>query len=163
VWAIAGDYSHNHQPGRVLKAQLDGRSADIVFELTVEADTWSPSGWGRYHVTLERTGSGAFAGTYTGTFGGEPVKGTASGSFTPSAHRPVGARRAAAPGRHPRIPFRAGDLPALRRKAETPLGRALVGGVNGAMGPGLRDQLTRHQKPANQARGSWRSSGDPLR
>ncbi len=67
-------------------------------------------------------------------------------------HVPVAGHVAVAPGEYPRLLFRRGDLPALRAKAETPEGRAILQRLrrllDGADGTGMAP----HFNPATDAR-----------
>jgi hypothetical protein len=98
----------------------------------------------RYHyrVTLKKESDGRFAGTYTGKFRGADIQGPAEAAIKPARQMAAG-YVPLQPGEHPRLLFRKADMPALRKKAETPFGKlALEKLPDSAAGLALRYQLT---------------------
>ena len=79
-------------------------------------------------------------GNFTGTCRGREVAGNVVGRLAEPA-LPAGFTPAV-PGEHPRLLFRRGDLPGLKKKLDSPLGKALVPLLTDAMGLALKYQLT---------------------
>ena len=152
VWGIAGNFSNNHQPGRVLKGKVTDQRIDITLEMTFLPDRWCPGGWAVYTMKLKRTRDGRFEGKYTGKVRRVPVKGRAVGLIRPARRRPKPPRGPARPGEHPRILFRKQDLPGLRKKARTAFGKAALAKLTGAVGLGVKYQLTGDRGLAEQVK-----------
>ncbi len=110
--------------GRVETASDDGDALRFSIRMGIAEDPWIMGGYGEYEVTLKRNEGGGFEGAYTGKYHGLDISGRATASLKPArppiaeGFRPVG------PHEHPRILFRAYELPALRARLGTPFGRA---------------------------------------
>ena len=82
------------------------------------------------------------------------VAGTASAARDADAGpwpAPVKGFVAPKPGEHPRLFFRQGDLPELRRRAKTPEGKAVIARLRETLGGGLT--MPEHQNPMTSAYG----------
>lgn len=134
-WALGmgADYNRGLHRGRITGALGDGQ---LQIELDVTGYAWVPGGRARYDLQLAPTDApDTYAGTYTGRFetvpgGGRPIgvaeiAGDVTVTLSPPQQAPANFI-APAPNEHPRLLFRKADLPALRAKAQTPLGKALV-------------------------------------
>jgi len=112
--------------GTIVSASMDGNAIALKIAMTVNPDPWVKGGRGEYTVNLTRDGD-KVAGTYTGTFEGMEVKGAARGKVRLGRWpAPVPGYVPLKPGEHPRLMFRASDLPALREKAKTADGKAML-------------------------------------
>ena len=85
-------------------------------------DSWIPAHYCDYEVlvTFETAG---ITGTFSGRHGQQAVSGAVSGRFLPVREQH---RDPAAAGEHPRLLFRAADLPDLRAKLQTEFGQAAM-------------------------------------
>ena len=112
-----------------------GDGGKITVKLTLNKDKWWPPspGSAEYQIELERRGD-AYAGSFSGTLaftGGEgpvktDVKGKVSGKVYPLWTLPPAGFKKLEPGEHPRLLFRKGDLPMLKKRLETPEGKAIM-------------------------------------
>ncbi|MBM4019147.1 MAG: hypothetical protein FJ288_12610 [Planctomycetes bacterium] len=155
VWGIAGDVTNSPHTGRVAGGALTDSGGELAIEMNIAGDAFTRESGGRarYKVTLARNAAGSLEGNYDGTYRDVPVKGWAAAFVQP----PCEARAApnfvpAKPGEHPRILFRAADLPRLREKTETPFGQAAMARMTDIIGLGIRYQLTGDRKLADEAR-----------
>ena len=150
LWVTAGNYNRNDHAGRVDSAKVSDQA--MAFDLTViiKGDAWVPGGRMHVHAELAKQADGSFEGTYRGATRGVPIEGRAEASLvppTPLLHDPAG------PAEHPRLLFRKADLPALRKRAQTPLGRlALAKMDNSAAGSAFRYAMTGDASLAADAR-----------
>jgi len=148
AYGTARDLNANVHAARVSDATLtDGRLA-LTLDVTVHGDS---GGFGRYTVTTERGEGGTYRGRFEGTFRGVAVEGDALAELLPPTDVVEGFRGPPEPGEHPRILFRRADLPALRAKAKTPLGKAALDAMTGPVALGIKYQLTADQSLAQQA------------
>ena len=153
VWGTAGDYGKSCHHGRVVRAKVTEQRIEMLVVMNIMADSWTRGSEGRakYAVELLLNKDGSLSGTYAGTFHGAAVEGKADGYVKP-AYEHVGAYPAAQPGEHPRILFRAEELPALRAKARTAFGRAALAKMSDAAGLALKYQLTEDRQYAERAK-----------
>ena len=126
--------------------------------MDVWRDNWISGGAARYDVKLTRIGD-QLAGTYSGVFAATPpldpfsTKGKVTGIVLPPEvtdpqWKPF------EPGEHPRMLFRTPQLPALREKAKTPFGLAMIQKIkaNGdAVSLGFLYQMTGDKEYAERA------------
>lgn len=151
-FAIAGNFNANVHAGRVVEATVEPDSVRLLLEINFRGDPYVPGGRGTFDVALRRQSDGQLAGTFEGKFRGVDRKGVAVALVhPPRPPRPTGFVPPA-PGEHPRILFRKTDLPALREKAKTAFGKAMLDRFVGAAGAGMRYQLTGEQRFADEAR-----------
>ncbi|MGD0900586.1 MAG: hypothetical protein ABR915_22360, partial [Thermoguttaceae bacterium] len=152
VWGVESDSRHaTLHTGRVRKAAIDAKQATL--DVAMEGKKAS-----RIQVNLARAADGRLSGTYTVTTPAGANTGSADGRIKPLRPPLPAGYVPVKPGEHPRILFRACDLPALREKAKSPLGQALVAKMGNekavdAIGAGIRWQLTRDPAFAELARG----------
>jgi len=134
----------------------------LAVDVTVNPDPWVKGGEARYVLELERDGP-KVSGSFAGTFKGREVKGPVAGTIR--AHpwpKPDSTYSMHAPGEHPRLIFRKSDLPALRARAKTPEGKALLARLDAVlaqpwtlwhpMGYAFKYQITGDEKWAVKAR-----------
>lgn len=151
-FAVAGNLNPNLHAGRVVEAAVEADSVRLKLEINFRGDPYVPGGRGTFDVALQRGDDGRLAGTYAGKFRGVERRGEAVGLVQPTRPSPPVGFSPVAPGEHPRILFRKADLPALRDKANTPFGKAMLDRFVGAAGAGMRYQLTGEQRFADEAR-----------
>ncbi|MEI7767404.1 MAG: hypothetical protein WCJ97_08210 [Phycisphaerae bacterium] len=160
VVGIARNYNVGIHMGRVAESNVTATGLDFVLEIKVEGDAWMPSGRASYKVSLTRAPDGALTGTYTGTFRDRPYAGRAFGRVRPP-QTVVPGFVPVQPGEHPRILFRKTDLPALRQRAQTELGKLCLermgsekggDGDGDAIGMGVRYQISGDKAWAEKAK-----------
>ncbi|MFO8013222.1 MAG: hypothetical protein R6X20_07945 [Phycisphaerae bacterium] len=148
VYGVARDFAEDVHAGRVTEGRLTDEALTLSLAMTVlRGRLRLPAA---FEVDLERAGDGLYRGRYTGTFRGADVRGEATAEVLPSHRRPPADFEPVAPGEHPRLLFRRSDLDALRRKAETPFGKAALAGMDGPVGLAVRYQLTGEEDLARQ-------------
>ena len=147
VWAIN---SEDRKPlpinGRVADAEVGEQR--IALDLQMRLSGVSP-----LRIELKRSGD-QLSGTYRLTRDGRTVEGRADGRIKPRRPALPAGFKPVEPGERPRILFRRSDLPALREKMKTPLGKAAfdaMGRDYDAIGAGVKYQLTGDRKFAEQA------------
>ena len=125
VWGYAVWFGRAHHVGRVTAMDRRGDRTRLAVDLTLGDGLRVPGGPADYRIDLARVGN-AFTGTYTGTVVGRKVQGKATarmmGLLVRGSPGFVGLRA----GEHPRLIFRKGDLPALRKRMATPEGKAIL-------------------------------------
>lgn len=170
-------YSWQDHEGKVIEAVEEGETIRLTLQMTIHADPWVTGGTARYTLELKRDGNalaGTFEGVYTKAESTRPSHNDGPPGDRPCKGRVVGAIRADlwptvvegitpfAPGEHPRMIFRKGDLPELRRRAQTPQGKAILARLERMLaekeslwhgyGYGLMYQLTGDAKWAEAAK-----------
>ena len=161
--------------GRVVEVRETGDGLHLVVDVTIHDDPWIQGGRARLTLDLQKTDT-AFAGTFAGQYvrardgGAGPagtfdVKGKVSGSIRaapwPAA---VGGHVPLEAGEHPRMLFRKADVPALRKRMQTPEGRVILERLRSLLaedegtwhgyGYGLMHQLTGEKAWADKAK-AW--------
>jgi len=152
VWGVAGNFNRSVHWGRVTEGRVADDAISLALAMSIIRDQYVGGGRAAYTVELKRTAAGSFEGTFTGTFKGQAVKGRAEATALPQRKPSAPDFVPARPGEHPRVLFRTGDLPALRKKAETDLGKAAISKMTDGIGLGIRYQLTGDRKFADEAR-----------
>jgi len=150
VWATAGNYNRHEHTGRVNAAQVSDKAIELELALTLKGDPWVSGGPLQVAVDLDRKPDGSCVGTYRGTKGEIPIEGNAWAAVLP---RPVQYTAAVQGDEHPRLLFRAGDLPALRKRAKTKFGQLALAKMNdSAAGSAFRFAITGDNTLAADAR-----------
>ncbi|MGB2820010.1 MAG: hypothetical protein WBF17_03455, partial [Phycisphaerae bacterium] len=169
-------YNWMDDEGAVAEVREDGGRINLVVDMTIHPDHWTSGGKLQAVIDVVREGD-RLAGTFTGFFdkaetdaagpaGKKATKGAVTGRVRPKLWpSPVeGHPGPAKPGEHPRLLFRAGDLPGVKARLELPEGKAMfailerVAGDGSKMGTwhgyafGLLHQLTGEAKWAELAR-----------
>ena len=152
AWGIARSFNVAHHTGRVAAGSVDGDSIKLTLEMLINGDAWVPGGRAKYEVALRRISDDRFEGTFEGTFRGVDVQGKAEATLSPPQKKAVKDFVPLQPGEHPRILFRRHELPALRARAKTPLGKAALTKMeDGPVGLGVKYQITGDEKLAMRA------------
>ena len=165
VWGYAIGFNKADHEGELVSADGD----KLVVKMTLCKDPWGPSspGSAEYTITLKRQGDrfrGDFVGTvaYPGREGPvrNDVKGEVAGRLYPLWTGPAPGFRPLGPNEHPRLIFRKSDLPMLKKRMETPEGKAIMQRLLSQ----LPRQHARHDKnklffPAGYAL-AWQLTGD---
>ena len=165
VWGFAIGFNKADHEGELT---VDGDN--LTVKLVLSKDPWGhPAGpaSAEYHIALKRE-EGAFGGDFTGTVeytGREgavktDVKGKVVGKVYPLWTEPAPAFKPLGPNEPPRLIFRKSDLPELRKRLETPEGKAIMARFLSQ----LPKQHARHDKnkpffPAGYAL-AWQLTGD---
>ncbi len=153
VYGLSRDYNMATHKGAVKEAKVSDKAIAFKLSTDITPDKWVPGGQGEYTVTLTRPTPTTLEGTFKGKFRGTRVEGPVTGHvYAPKRaedHVPLG------PQEHPRLLFRARDLPALREKMKTPFGRAAIEKLKAHGTPaalGLLYQLTGDEAWSRKAR-----------
>jgi hypothetical protein len=151
VWAINADSRRlAFFTGCVTKAEVSSKR--VVLDMLLRFKDVA-----RVHLDMQQKADGTLAGTYTVTSPSETFRGKADGRVKPP-RPPLPARFVPVqPGERPRVLFRRTDLPALKEKLKTPLGRVLFQKMGAeadadAIGAGIKYQLTGRPEFAEKAR-----------
>jgi len=153
AWGIARSFNVAHHVGRVESAEVTGETVKLSLAMLIHGDAWVKGGRAQYDISLKRGEGGALTGEFTGVFRGEAVRGVAYGSISAQREAVVEGVQPVQPGEHPRILFRKHELPALRQRAQTPLGKAALAKMEdgGPVGLGVKHQLTGDEAYAERA------------
>ncbi|MEX2381303.1 MAG: hypothetical protein WD490_02880 [Opitutales bacterium] len=153
VIATAWDYSQHEHRGMLLAWESDGNAFEATLRLSLRGDGWTAGGQVDFQVSGTVDDDQRIHGTYTAKLNTDlnlEYDGTVSGTLQPTAplHRePAGFRE------HPRLLFRADDLPAIRERAATPLGQAVLDQMqNSVAGIAFRYALTGDKAHAEEAK-----------
>jgi len=130
----------------------------LKLKLRIGSDNWVKGGPAEYEVNAIRKGDqfeGTFAGVFTGTPPYDPLdaKGRVTGETRPPQTVAAGYVPFAI-GEHPRTLFRKSELAALRAKAHTPFGQAMIEkikGCNDAVSLAFLYQITGQESYAERA------------
>ncbi len=150
VWGVArsmGNPGLLH--GRVKSATVAADQMRFDLEFEAIADPGLISYVAIYAVDLARK-DGVWRGTYTGVVNQNPVTGVVEASIPPAS--PATGRAPAKSSDHPRVLFRAEDLPALREKAKTPFGQTALAKFDGPLGAAMKYRLLSDPAQAATAR-----------
>jgi len=151
VWAIDADSRRLvFFTGCVTKAEVS--SDRIVLDMLLRT-----RGVARIHLDMKRMADGMLEGTYTVASSSGNVQGKADGRVKPPRPPLPAGFAPVRPGERPRVLFRKTDLPALKRKLKSPLGRVLSKKMGAeadadAIGAGIKYQLTGRREFADEAR-----------
>jgi HEAT repeat protein len=123
-WGYGLYFNKSQYPGRIVKRQADGDKVVLNLEVVVRDDAWVKGGFGEYEVEL-RPGPKGLTGAYRGRYNLKEVSGAVAvhcgeGKLPPPDLLQVDS------GEHPRLLLRKADLPVLRARAQTDLGRRIV-------------------------------------
>ncbi len=147
----------SEHPGIVTDWAVGGDRIRFNLELLAEGDFWVKGAWPAFlTVQLKRGEDGRVTGNYAGTFNGNEVSGNVEGDMLALREAPEGFSRPA-PDEHPRVLFRKQDIPALRKKLDTPLGKAYRRVASDPINLGVLCQLTGEKKYAERAMDSIRA------
>lgn len=124
IWGFAPEFNQADHEGTVQVREVSDR-VSLEIELSVNPDPWSPGGTAEYAIALQLKDN-QIVGTYTGTFNEMAVSGEVSGTRNPDWPKTIPNHIPIAAGEHPRLLFRRYELPAVRQRATTPLGQAIV-------------------------------------
>lgn len=151
VWGCNSD---NRKPslyrGRVRQAQVGNERVALVLQMR-HKDVAS------VEMDLRRLPGDRLQGTYTLNPEGTAIKGRADGRIKPQRPPLPAGIVPAKPGEHPRILLRVSDIPALKEKLKTPLGKSLFDRMGDektadAIGQGLKYVLTGEPQYAEKGR-----------
>ncbi len=152
VWSVGDDDRHmKFLTGCVTKADVS--SERIALEMVVRL---SPVA--RIRLDMKRDAEGGLSGTYRVASRAGTLEGPADGRVKPARPPLPDGFVPVRPGERPRVLFRRSEVPALKAKLATPLGRVLFEKMGDeemgdAIGAGVKYQLTGRQEFADRARG----------
>jgi len=156
AWGTARAFNHNVHQARLSDVTFTQQRLVLELDVSVFGDArGNPPGYASYRVELARAANNEASERYTGKFAGKwrdvEVKGESEATVLPETLPPPRGFKPPQADEHPRILFRKSDLPALRKKATTPLGLAALAAMDGPVGLGLKYQLTGNQTLAREA------------
>ncbi|MCC5789291.1 MAG: hypothetical protein JJT75_06635 [Opitutales bacterium] len=152
VWGISGSFNRSHHTGRVVTSRSEDDTLFLTLEMNIRRDPWVQGGVAVYEVELSPAEKDGYEGHFTGSFRGKEVEGKASGDWLAVKQGGKPGITAAELGEHPRLLFRQEDLPELRKRMDTPLGKAAMERMTNAAGLAFKYQLTGNADYAEQAR-----------
>lgn len=148
----ARGFNHNVLTARLSDVECTDREFRADLDVVVPGDArGNLRGFARYRVALQREAVGKYRGEYQGTWRSGEVAGVAEAVVLPATQPPPKGFHPPRPDEHPRILFRRADLPELRERAETPLGRAALRAMEGPVGLAFQYQLTGNRDYARKA------------
>ena len=124
LWGRAPHHNFAHYEGAASTDRADTKGGRLTVLLAVPTDLVAVGGKADYALEITRTGD-SFAGTYTGKFIEIAVKGAMKGTIGPPGIRRIPGIVRPKPGEHPRLIFRKHELPEMRRRLTTPIGKAI--------------------------------------
>ena len=119
-------YNQGDHFGIVEEADESGANLRLKLVVTIGSDRWVAGGIARYEVNVKRGPGGGLAGTYKGTFKDHELSGRIFGEHRPPRTVRLKGYKPLDPAEHPRLLLRKHQLPGLREKLKTPLGRAYL-------------------------------------
>ncbi|MFP4104585.1 MAG: hypothetical protein ACLFVU_00715 [Phycisphaerae bacterium] len=99
------------------------------------------NGYVFYEMQFKRAKDGSYTGTFKETRGSRTETGTIAAFLLPDQPADAVKREPIASGEYPRLLLRKGDVPALREKAKTPLGKAFIEKAKNSKDPVLLGTL----------------------
>lgn len=121
--AHAPFFNKRYHEGRLLKHR-DGDTTVLTVEVVFHDDAWRKSAYGEYEIQFQPKADG-MPGTYRGHCNYEDVSGRAAVVSWEIPDRAPEVKPIAS-GEYPRMLFRKDDLPKLRQRVRTDLGRRIV-------------------------------------
>jgi len=124
--ALGHNLTHNNGVtfGQVTKGEITDETMEFDMKVAVGRDPWVVGGYGEYTICLKRVGDNEYRGDYKGRYHGLPIEGVAVATKLPERGPLKAGWTPIQPEEHPRLLFRKSDLPRLRAKLNTPLGKA---------------------------------------
>lgn len=153
AWAMALDYNQGIHTGMVRKADITPDAASLRFDMLFGKDIWIPGGRGVYDITVTRDGNSVW-GTYKARYHGHDYTGQVEGEILPGREILDDDHKPFTPGEHPQVLLRNSDLPALRKRLKTPMGKAYLaryGNSGSIINLGVLYQVTGEKKYAVRA------------
>lgn len=155
AWAEAQTFNRANHVVESIQADVSPGRLKATIRMEIGSDPWIKGGDAVYELDAAVTGE-TVEGTFTGLFHGLQdfqAKGRVHGLLLPPLPVAPG-YKPLAPREHPRLLFRACDLPRLRERMETPFGRAILARLEKSDDPmalGLLYHLTGDKAYADRA------------
>lgn len=126
VWGFAPKFNQDvdHQ-GTVKVIDLEN-TWQLQIELKIQASPWHPQTEEATYTLEVIPVKNTLIGSYFGRLNQHSVKGKVTGIIEPRWPKPIANYQPIRPREHPRLIFRDYQLPALREKAKTPVGQAIL-------------------------------------
>lgn len=130
IWGYAPRFNQADHAGNLeIKGNFpknEPKTWQARVKLTISPDPWiSRPGEATYDIKFRREGNN-LSGSFRGTFDQRPVSGKVKGTISTHFPQPVPNHQPLQPQEHPRLSFRAAQLPYLRQKAKTATGQSLL-------------------------------------
>ncbi len=148
----ARNINHNVHIAKLSDVTLTDSTLSLKLDLTVFSDARGAEGRHKaFTVTLSSTDAGIYTGDYTDGYLPPFIPNRKAEARCHAIEPPGENFTLPRPDEHPRILFRSSDLPELRKKARTPLGKAALAAMDGPVGLAFRYQLTGRKHYARDA------------
>lgn len=132
IWGYAPKFNQADHNGTVTVVSTD-RGWQLRVKLNINPDPWQvKQELAEYSIEL-KTRQNQLVGSYTGTFRDRVVSGAVSGEISPHWPKQIANHQPLSPQEHPRLIFRASQLPVLKEKAKTNYGKAIVARLQQAL------------------------------
>lgn len=129
VWGTAYGYNLSQHTGTVSVVESSGDRIRLSVKLAIERDPAAPRSAASYELNLARQGKN-YSGGFTGIFNDVAVTGTVLGAVSEPVVKQIQGHDPLQSGEHPRLIFRKKDMPELRRRMDTPEGKAILSMLN---------------------------------
>ncbi|WP_198648440.1 hypothetical protein [Cyanothece sp. BG0011] len=125
IWGFAPDFNQGEHQGTVTLNQSHNQWV-LEVDLTINPDPWlSLSGKANYRIALTKKNNKVLVGNYQGHFNNKLLQGKASGIINPLYPQPLSYHKLIQAQDHPRLLFSKEDLPKIRKKATTQIGKPI--------------------------------------
>lgn len=128
VWGYGIEFNQADHEGQIITCETFGSSIRCQVAMRLNRDKWSGTGIADYEIELKKQGNN-LKGKFRGYHNSHPVAGEVFGILRPLA-KPNSDFVPVQPGEHPRLLFRKQDLPALKTKARSSIGKKLIVALN---------------------------------
>lgn len=158
AWGFAPRYNGMDHRGELLSASASADTLTLKAKLALAA---APTGPGpstqpaedaEITVNLQRKGD-QLRGTFSSVVKGTTLQGQAHGTMRRLAPTVIAGFVAPKPGEHPRLIYRASDLPALRQRATDADGETMLKRLRGTLNIGQREGSTQYEGHKATGRG----------
>lgn len=135
VWGFAPSFNRDvdHAGQVTVKTQLDDRLWQLKLNLQVQPHPSNKNFQSANYTINLIPHQSQLLGSYRGSMEGRSLSGKVWGKLAPSYPLSLAAHRPLQPQEHPRLIFRADQLPALQAKAKTPAGVAILAQLRKAL------------------------------
>lgn len=126
IWGFAPKFNRADHDG-ILNIIKKNNTKQLQVKININSDPWIGGGAAEYLIELQPNQKDKkIVGSYSGTFNKEVVSGKVTGNIAPHFPRQISNHKPISPREHPRLIFRQSQLPELREKANTPIGKAIL-------------------------------------
>ncbi len=125
IWGFASEFNQAEHQGTVTLTKSHNQWI-LQVDLMINPDHWLLlSGKANYQIELTKKNDKVLVGNYQGNFNNKLLQGEASGVIKQIYPQPLTYHKPIQPQEHPRLLFRKDDLPNIRKKATTKIGKQI--------------------------------------